>query len=609
MCRHAFLPNEIEMETRKYKKNFCKLLNIIIKPLRRSGLMFVTLACLYWINGLLTYIPLPENLAYDFGLHCVESYLLCAILSAIPYAWLRRLFFGMVYALSFAICITESFLYQRFYMYFTPTTFNLVFETNSDEASDFLHLVLSSREFYVVLSYYTLLAITLIAFHIQRKSFREWWQHLRLRTRLRTTGIVAFILLATLLGYAYSYVNERIVIARFLNIEHTYVAERTHLDYFYSPGLRIIWSMKFLQLSRGETLQLIERLQKVEVDSCSYKCPTIVLVWGESYNKHHASLYGYYLPTTPHQDKMAERGEIEVFTDVTTPWNVTSNVFKEVLSTHSADQPGLWSDGVLFPAIFHKAGYKVAFITNQFIQSNNQNSNDFNGNFFLNHPIVQQTCFDYRNPERFERDILLLDQLDQFPKGEHNLIIFHLIGQHLRYSRRFTKSFQAFKESDIQRPDLDKDKRQIIADYANATLYNDELMYKICNRYKKENAVIIYMPDHGEAVYDPGVNLYGRNHYSQLNPTILRGEFEIPFWIWFSPSFRMQHPEVVEAAHQACQKPFHTDNLPHLLQGLAGIQSKYYDPRRDLLHPDYDATLPRIVKQKSNYDEIMKSGK
>jgi len=41
----------------------------------------------------------------------------------------------------------------------------------------------------------------------------------------------------------------------------------------------------------------------------------VILIIGESYNKYHASIYGYALPTTPHLEKEQNMGNLCVFTD------------------------------------------------------------------------------------------------------------------------------------------------------------------------------------------------------------------------------------------------------------------------------------------------------
>lgn len=343
----------------------------------------------------------------------------------------------------------------------------------------------------------------------------------------------------------------------------------------------------------------------IKIDSCDFTIPNIVLYIGESYNKHHSQLYGYGLETTPHQKAMYEKGDLLVFSDAVTPWNVTSNVFKDVLSTHSTDQPGAWNYGVLLPGVLKKAGYKVAFITSQFYKSPNQGVVDFNGSFFLNDKALDKACFDYRNKFRKAYDGTLLHEIDKFPRGEHNFVIFHGMGQHQEYRKRYGKGGEKFVVGDYaQRHDLNVYEKQVVADYDNATRYNDNVVRLLCQKFKDEDAVVIYLPDHGEEVYDR-IHSCGRDHNAAVSADIAWAEFEVPFEIWFSPKARRLHPDVYEAAAGAQHRPFSTDDLPHLVMGMAGISSSLYDKRRDLLSPDFNAQRKRMLKGTVDYDSLM----
>ena len=186
-------------------------------------------------------------------------------------------------------------------------------------------------------------------------------------------------------------------------------------------------------------------MDTARVDSVTPGTTDIVVVIGESYNKHHAGLYGYRKRTTPQLDRLRRKGELTVFDDVVTPWNLTSNAFKSFLSTHSADTPGTWADGVLFPLLFRRAGFKVAFVTNQFYKSLSQGSIDFNGSFFLNDPHLDSLCFDFRNTFRSRDDRSITQLLKDYTPGRRNLYLLHLWGQHMEYDRRYPAKFAFFQ--------------------------------------------------------------------------------------------------------------------------------------------------------------------
>ncbi|MCK9344051.1 MAG: sulfatase-like hydrolase/transferase, partial [Massilibacteroides sp.] len=154
------------------------------------------------------------------------------------------------------------------------------------------------------------------------------------------------------------------------------------------------------------------------------------------------------------------------------------------------------------------------------------------------------------------------------------------------------------------RPELGPRARQMIADYDNAVLYNDSIVDQIVQRFENENAIVIYMPDHGEEVYEPGRHFIGRNHSSAVDWPLAHYEFEVPFWIYCSHSYAVKHPEVFKMIKDAKDKRFMTDALPHLMVWLAGIHTKDYRAKFNILSPDYDELRPRILKNSVDYDKL-----
>ena len=182
---------------------------------------------------------------------------------------------------------------------------------------------------------------------------------------------------------------------------------------FYLPVYRLAFSIFSNELASQQIGRLIEAKDKMQVDSCSFKSPNIVLIIGESYGKHHSQQYGYFMPTTPRQIKLQKTGLLVPFSDVVSPWNLTSFVFKNVFSLHVVGEKGEWCDYPLFPELFRKAGYHVTFITNQFLPKAKQAVYDFSGGFFLNHPELSKAMFDSRNTRLYRFDRGLLDDYDK----------------------------------------------------------------------------------------------------------------------------------------------------------------------------------------------------
>lgn len=111
--------------------------------------------------------------------------------------------------------------------------------------------------------------------------------------------------------------------------------------------------------------------------------------------------------------------------------------------------------------------------------------------------------FDYRNTEIHSFDDELLNDYKHINVKDKKpqLIIFHLLGQHFQYTMRCKDEMKKFGIKDYPRRDLTDDEKQTIADYDNATLYNDIVLSKIVELFRKKEAIVIYLSDHGEDCY------------------------------------------------------------------------------------------------------------
>ena len=277
-----------------------------------------------------------------------------------------------------------------------------------------------------------------------------------------------------------------------------------------------------------------------------------------------------------------------VVTDVVTPWNYTTEALEHMFSLYSFGDKGFWTDYPLVTTLFRRAGYHVQFISNQYVVNPPKNTGSLLDTGLFVDSTLSSIQFDRRNATTHTYDEALLQDYDSLSqwRTEKNLTIFHLIGQHIEFGDRVPDGWHRFKATDYHRPDLTESQRNILADYDNATLYGDYVVSRILDRLKDENVVVIFLPDHGERSFD-GCQTYGRSNSMALND--VQQQYEIPMWLWMSKSYRQTHSDIYNAIKRAKDLPFMSDRLPHLLIGLAGIQSPDYKPSHDLLHVQYNA--------------------
>lgn len=600
-------------------------------PLLKNGVFFFAM---YALGILCAYLTLPDNKGQDVYDNLwlelfLDVYFACAVLTVIP-AKVRRWVSLALYVVLYGVALTDVFCFWKFGSVISPSMLMLVGETDSREAGEFLSTylsldVLSSPVAWIMLLFilHSLVDLRkplcrLLKVDYAKLQARFHFGFLRFFHRYMLYPECGMLVLALLAWSVVTSWGNKRGMARLLtadtigSIEHI-LTEPDHGE-FYLPIYRLAFSVYSNHLASQQVDKCVAASKRVVVDSCSFRSPTIVLIIGESYSKAHCQLYGYPQKDTPRQRRLERGGWLTKFNDVVSCWNLTSFVFKNVLSMHVVGEKGEWCDYPLFPELFRKAGYQVTFLTNQFLLAAGQAVYDFSGGFFLNDPVLSKAQFDLRNTSLHRFDEGLLSDYDNFLnegkinlKG-NNLIIFHLIGQHVSYNTRYPKDRAKWHADDYKelRPDIAGDhyRRRMIAAYDNACLYNDSIVTQIVKRFEDKDAIVVYMPDHGEEIFEPGRDIICRNHSAAVDWPLAHYEFEVPFWIWCSRKYAHREPEVFKAIKDAKNRRFMTDALPHMMVWLAGISSKDYNDKYNLLSPNYDESRPRVLKNSVDYDKL-----
>ena len=603
----------------KFIKYAVSLLNKTYQPIRDNASFFFFM---YLIGILVSYAELPTNnpdatVYSNLWLELfLDLYVICIILTLFPLK-IRRWIRAFLYIIAYCTSLTDLFCWVKFQSTLNPSMLLLVGETDEREASEFFSSYFTSDLIFSSVGLLLLVMLIHILTTFLKKvklsptiSYKVTVAKQIINHSYHILGGVCLVFL----GWAIesSAHNKKEMVQIFSldtigSVEH----ELTTSDcaQFYLPVYRLAFSIFSNELASQQVDRLIEAKDKMSVDSCSFKSPNIVLIIGESYGKLHSQQYGYFMPTTPRQIKREKSGLLVPFSDVVAPWNLTSFVFKNVFSLHVVGEKGEWCDYPLFPSLFRKAGYHVTFITNQFLPKAKQAVYDFSGGFFLNHPELSEAMFDSRNQQLYRFDRGLLDDYDknqQQHNTDHNLIIFHLLGQHVKYNQRFPSDRRHFKAEDYEkkRADLNGKQRNVLADYDNAVLYNDSIVDAIISRFEDKEAIIIYMPDHGEECYEGNRGFICRNHSAAIDYDLAHYEFEIPFWIYCSYKYAAKHPDIYKEIIGAKNRRFMTDALPHMLLYLAGIHTKDYHAEYNILSPQYNEMRPRILKNTTDYDKL-----
>lgn len=323
----------------------------------------------------------------------------------------------------------------------------------------------------------------------------------------------------------------------------------------------------------------------------------IVLIIGESFSRSHSSLYGYRLPTNPRLQRLAERGELFVFTDVIAAGVPTIRSFKRMMSSYEGDPDDDWRSQVFLPDVFKFGFYRTLWVSNQSKLGFYDNVVTSFARLFDYMVFTSDTGEDaYDNGHGLKYDGALLPLLSSVLEGnsaKQSFYLVHLLGSHFAFSERYPAEWSRFKAPDY--PGADAATASAMAAYDNSVYYNDFVTDSIIGLFRDKNAAVIYLSDHA-------LN-YGNEGFYNGDSSLV----EIPFMIYLSPVYREKYPQMEARIVSALGKPFMTGDLLYTAMDLAGLLFTVNDDvaEHSLLSPDRKPKkrIPDINGRNFDYDK------
>ena len=578
-----------------------KVLNSVLFPIKDNILFFTFMYILGAICIVFEPLAWYGSRLWSLLELCIDIYFLCLFISLFPKR-VKGIFRAFLYIILYVVAIIDMTCYVRLGMGILPIYYQTFVQSNLNETTEMLETYLSTS---IILSP-LLLILVLLLLHIivSCRKIKINYSFIHPYSR----PIKLFITILLFCSLVFSYGNKKYLFYRVIcqtsELEFQEKFFMTPKTGYYLPIYRLAYSISEYNSLKYVTKALRKTLNKNAVDSCQYICPDIVLIIGESYNRHHSQLYGYSLPTTPCQTALYQTGRLVPFTDVISSWNMTCESFEDIFSLYAVGSNENWYDYPFLTTMFRQAGYEVFFLSNQFVMNPSESFSAFIEDIFINDKEISELQFSHRNENIHPYDMSLLDDYQKMKKlsSAHNLWIFHTMGLHAKFSERYPSEWKKFTSADYHRPDLNEEQLEELADYDNAILYNDYFLNAVINAFKDKEAVIVFLSDHGERVFDNSTE-FGRNLTWNVND--IKQQFEIPFWFYFTEAYREKHPKVVETVISVKNKRYMTDIISHTLIHLAGIQSKYYRPEYDILNPAYDEQRKRMIRNQRDFDAIV----
>ena len=506
------------------------------------------------------------------GIFCRDVsvvFLTVFVLDVLLYCFFRKLpaFFRTVKIVLLAVsaCVFIADVFTLYY-YKAPVNsiiFDVILGTNFHESTEFLKMYLASVDLW-------LLYISVIVLLILLQC---------LFTVIYRRKVLFLILLMA--GVITGIVSERRDFRR-----------NTELRFMRSVAIPRLALMTYRAYKANtewqKTLQISSK--DIRLTKNDRSVPYAVFVLGESTGRKHMGIYSYHLPTTPNFTRLNAEGRLYAFDDVISPNGFTHLSIQKIFTFYRNGDPGQWFEYTSLFRILKQAGYYTVWLSNQ--EANFAKLYLFQCD---EDSFTEKFREGFTNGMPYDGDVLPL--LDKALQSEHakNFYVIHLMGTHGHYRERYPAEYEMFTPA--QEEGSSDSQKVLRAYYDNAILYNDFIVSEIISRFQDKNAVLIYISDHGEDVFDGGRFL---GHYDGIDDRYI---LEIPMIIWFSQQFSDAYPELAHRIAASIHNPYMTDDIIYTVLDILGIETDEYDPKKSIINPQFDASRPRTHAGRFLYDK------
>ncbi|MCM1489654.1 MAG: phosphoethanolamine transferase [Muribaculum sp.] len=344
--------------------------------------------------------------------------------------------------------------------------------------------------------------------------------------------------------------------------------------------------------SMMQKMQTYVNYDKVQSE---HKAFNMIVIFGESADQSHLSLYGYPLPTTPCLDTMSD--SLYVFRDVLASSKFTSDNMERMLTLKKdSDSDGWWRHPMLID-IMNAAGYQTFWLSNQERTGIWSNATAVMSSRAGSVKYIGKTSSEDHLLQKYDAD--LIPELEKALSDTVNpkWIGLHLMGSHFAYRNRYPEDRQHFSSTDImqRRPRewMNRSKYETAADYDNSIRYTDSVVGRIFDivAHQKQPSVVIYLSDHGENVFDD-------RDYNGRDLKHVR----IPFVLYANDAYRHLNPGVMRNVEKSLSRKATSADLPHAVLSLTGTDAPEYSPTSDFLSPEYKAGVRYVGNEPWPYE-------
>lgn len=288
---------------------------------------------------------------------------------------------------------------------------------------------------------------------------------------------------------------------------------------------------------------------------------TVIIILGEAACRDYMHVYhnDIVYDNTPWMESLGKDDNSVIFNKVFACYNQTADVIKRIFTEMSQYNDKEFYNAASILEIAKKAGYKTYWFSNQTDATIDDSPEALLSSMA---DIIRAN----KDTKKCEYDHSMLKLLDKINPQENNFVVFHLIGSHGKYERRFPNDWAKWP--------VDTEESA----YHNSILYTDEFIEKVYEyaRRKLNLQIMLYLSDHGENLK------YG--HY----PALKTGDnVRISMFIKVSEEYAKLYSEKFEMMKKRKNEYYSNDMVYNTLVGLLNIDTDRYDAREDITSKAY----------------------
>lgn len=457
----------------------------------------------------------------------------------------------VIYALNFGVEVTEDTLFA-------------VLQTNSGEAVEYIDNFIGFQ--YIVL----LIIFTLFIYFCLYRQEKE-------STVKMDTGFLIFIpitFLTTVIGGAQE-------------LRLPMLVTKSYDQYYHELTL-------FRRIQERRNAGSIDFVASKEK-----KGETYLVVIGESLNKKHMGLYGYFRNTTPLLSEIAGSEGFIPFANAYSNHTHTVPTLKYSLTEANQYNGKDYYSSVSILDVLNEADFETYWLTNQLMYGEWDNMVSVIASSAEELVAINKSIGKSAITQNYDEELIKeVRQVISKDTGKNKVIFVHLMGNHVSYANRYPEDAYKVFSGQLNQGEfgINASQNPTVNEYDNSVLYNDFVVGSILKELQQEErcAGFLYVSDHADDV----INRLGHN-FGQFTYEMT----QIPLIFWVNDQYRKQYESSYNNLLSNRNKLFSNDLLYNTLIGMLNVSTDRYTAKYDLTSDNYslDPDKALVLHGAKNY--------